>query len=297
MKTGRIFWGVFLLALGGAFLLERFGILSLQWHHAWQWWPLALIAWGAALLVGGKVIKIIAVVVAAIILALVITVFWNFSWSCDDDDAPEGVMASASEFREDMSADIKQASFTLDSGAGTFVIEDTTAALVAATTSSSFGHYTLERSGGDCSLRFNGRHENHWFPGRFQNHADVRLNTAPTWDMHFDVGAAKLRCDLTRFKVQNLSIDCGAADVYLRLGSEAKDCTVNIDAGASSFKLAVPASVGCEMNVDAPLSSKTFPGFTRGANGKYQTDNNATASQHIFINVDAGVSSIHIERY
>jgi hypothetical protein len=295
MKTGRLFWGVFLLSLGGAFLLQRFGVLSLQWHHAWQWWPLVLVAWGVALLFGGKIVKMIAVVVAAVVLALALTAMLSFSWW--EDNRGNGVMAKEQVFQEEFSPEAKTASFTLDSGAGTFTIGDTTSQFLAVSTTTSFGDYALDKNGTDFTLRLLGSGGKHWPPGRVRNHVDVRLNPSPTWDLHFDVGAAKVKCDLTQYAVQNLSFDCGAADVNIRLGAKAKECTVNVDAGASSLKIAVPESAGCELNVDAPLSSKVFPGFHKTSSGHYETDNTSTATQRFFFNIDAGVSSIRIERY
>jgi hypothetical protein len=295
MRTGRVFWGVFLLTLGAAFLLDRLGVFSLQWHHAWRWWPLALIAWGAALLFGNKVVKLVAVVVAAIVLALVLTAMFSFSW-CDWKTG-EGEMAKEQMFREEFTPGVTNAHFSLDSGAGSFTIEDTTSNFIAANTTTSLGNYTLEKTDSDFRLHLIGTHGRHWPPGRMRNHAEVRLNPTPVWDLDFNVGAARVRCDLTPFKVQNLKLNCGAADIDLRLGGGVSESTVKVDAGASSVRLAVPSDVGCEVVIDAPLSSKSIAGFIRMSKGRFQTENFATATSHISIDIDAGVSSIRVERY
>jgi hypothetical protein len=49
--------------------------------------------------------------------------------------------------------------------------------------------------------------------------------------------------------------------------------------------------------VEAPLSSKRLPGFTKVRDGIYQTDNFGTAEKSIRINVEAGVSSVRVTRY
>lgn len=298
MKTGRVFWGVFFLTLGTAFLLERFGVLNLQWHHAWRYWPVVLIAWGVAVLFGGKVIRLIAVVVAAAVLALVIVAVLSFSWM--DDAWERGAITQEQVLREDYLPGSAHASFTLESGAGSFTIEDTTADFVAVRTTTSIGKYALEREGGlqgtDFALRLNGMHRG-WPPGRMRNQAEVQLNKGPVWDLDLDVGAARMRCDLSPFKVEHLNVDCGAAEVELRLGGGVPESNVKVNAGASSIRIAVPSSAGCEVRVDAPLSSKSFPGFSRIRKGHYQSDNYSSAAEHVFIEVDAGVSSIRIERY
>jgi len=43
-RNRRILWGVFLIALGGVFLLERFGWIELQ--DLAQWWPAGLLVVG-----------------------------------------------------------------------------------------------------------------------------------------------------------------------------------------------------------------------------------------------------------
>jgi hypothetical protein len=49
--------------------------------------------------------------------------------------------------------------------------------------------------------------------------------------------------------------------------------------------------------VDAPLSSKGFPGFAKVKDGTYRTDNYESATRRVNVGIDAGVSSIRVARY
>lgn len=298
MKTGRMFWGVFFVTLGAGFLLQRFEVLNLQWHHAWMYWPVVLIAWGAAILFGGKTIKLIAVIVAAIVLALVLVALFSFSWFGDNWN--DGAIAEDRTFHEAFVPGVTTAGFHLESGAGTFTIGDTTADMVEVRTTTSLGTYALtcqgEGDGTEYTLALQNARKG-WHPGRVANRAEVRLNTAPVWDIAMDVGAAKLLCDLRPYKVAGLNLNCGAASVDLRLGKGVPESTVKIDAGASSLKIEVPSDVGCEVRIDAPLSSKSLAGFTCIQKGYYQSENYGSATEHCAIEIDAGVSSIRVERY
>jgi hypothetical protein len=129
------------------------------------------------------------------------------------------------------------------------------------------------------------------------NRAEIRLNETPRWDIDVDVGAAKVEADLTPFIVEKLYVDVGASSLRLKLGGRAETCEVNVDAGASSIKISVPESLGCEVRIDAPVSSKHLPGFQGGGNGVYRTDNFDSSDHKIFMRVDAGVSSIRVTRY
>jgi hypothetical protein len=298
MKTGRMFWGVFFVTLGAAVLLQRFAVLSIQWHHAWIYWPLVLIAWGAALLFGSAIVKRIAVIIAAIILALILVGLFSLGWW--DEVGGDGAITKDQTFEEPVVPGAMTAKFELDSGAGTFTIGDTTSEMVEVHTTTSLGAYTMDRQGGDddagYSLQLENAHTG-WWPGRVTNRADVRLNAAPVWDIAMNVGAAKLRCDLSSYKVANLDLDCGAASVVLRLGKGVKASIVNINAGASSLNIEVPSETGCELNIEAPLSSKSVAGFMHLSKGHYQSENFDSAAEHCTINVDAGVSSIRVDRY
>lgn len=298
MKTGRIFWGTLLVLVGVLLFLDRANILNLEWHHVWRFWPLILILWGIAVLVKNPTFKWIAAVLSALLVALFISGFigfglLDFSWQRD-------MAAMDQEFTEPFAGTIRKASFSLEAAAGTFVVEDTTQQLVEASVHSSIGKYRLERSGeGEVvNVRLSREEKRvHLRSGRMKNRVEVKLNANPLWDMDFDVGAAQCDLDLTPYKTERVKIDAGAASVRLKLGTLAPDTRVDIDAGASSLKIAVPESAGCEIEVDAGLSSKSFPGFEKMKSGTYRTEDFEAAGHKIYISVDAGVSSIKVARY
>jgi hypothetical protein len=298
MKTSRLFWGLFLLTIGVLVLLDKTGVFVVQWNIAWKFWPVALIFWGIAMLIGGKVIRLVAAALAALVLAFVLVSLFNMTWF--DGEWSHAPITETQEMNESFDPSIKQATFTLESGAGSFSIGDTTAQLVNVKTESSFGTYRLERNqdseGVSVSLELDGNHAA-WPPGRIRNRVQVSLNPAPVWDVRLDVGATKLNCDLQAFRVNRLQVNAGAASIHLTLGDRQPETSVDIDAGASSIVLLVPASAGCEVHLDAPMSSKKLPGFTREGKGRYVTDNFESATQKVHVGVDAGVSSIKVERY
>jgi hypothetical protein len=298
MKTSRLFWGLFLLTIGVLVLLEKTGVFVAQWTVAWKFWPVALIFWGIALLIGGNIIRLVAAAVAALVLGFVLVSLFNMTWF--DGEWNNAPITETQEMNESFDPSIKQATFTMESGAGSFSIGDTTAQLVNIKTESSFGTYRLERDqdaqGVRVSLELDGNHAA-WPPGRIRNQVQVALNTAPVWDVRLDVGATKLNCDLQAFRVNRLQVNAGAASIHLTLGDRQPETSVEIDAGASSIVLRVPTSAGCEVHLDAPMSSKKLPGFTMEGEGRYVTDNFESATQKVHVGVDAGVSSVKVERY
>ena len=298
MRAGRLFWGALFIVVGAFLLLERLNIFTFDWDFGWNIWPLALILLGIALLVKNQRVRVISAVLGAVVLAFFLLSVLSFNWPFGGRSADR--VPVSQEFMEPFDPAVEHASFSLEAAAGTFVIGDTTTYLVAASTRSDFVGYDLsvERDSGRAEARLVLKEGNVRFHGtRGTNRADVHLNEAPVWDIEVDAGAAKVEADLTRFIVEKMNIDVGASSVQLKLGARAERSDISVDAGASSIRISVPESTGCEVTVDAAISSKHLPGFQRSGEGVYRTDNFDASDHKIFVTIDAGVSSIRVTRY
>jgi hypothetical protein len=198
-----------------------------------------------------------------------------------------------------MRGTIEQARLRFDSGAGRFEITDTTGELLEARVRSSIGRYLIQRTMSDSAveLLMELEGDSHVSFGRVSNSVGFRLNPAPLWDLDFDVGAAELRLDLVPYRIREITVDCGASSVKLKLGDRSEWTRVRIDAGASSVRLQVPEHCGCRVEADAGLSSKRLPEFSQVADGVYETERYNERAHRILVSVDAGVSSIRVDRY
>ncbi len=298
MKTGRVFWGVFFVFTGALLLLVKFDVLTIHAFHLWRFWPVILVLWGAAVLVGPKKVKLLLVVLMAIALGLLVIAALTPPWLSEEDHGL--VEERQQEFVQPYNPASSRASFTFSSGAGTFTVRDTTTDLMAATTYTNYGSYSVESESEEgvehVRLTLSDRHVP-WRFGNVRNRAEVRLNSAPLWDLRFEVGAASMDIDLSRHDVDNVTIDAGAADVRVKLGDRSKETHLRIECGASSVNILVPESLGCSIHVEAPLSSKSFRSFVKSASGEYRTENFDSAPGKIWIDVSAGVSSITAARY
>jgi hypothetical protein len=300
MKTGRIFWGVLFVAIGFLLLLERMDLLYIQWGWMWKFWPLILVIWGAVILLGNKQPgRTVVVVLLALGLALFIIGTFNFGWAWHAHDWEANAGEYDQELTEPYDSTVRRASFTFQSGAGSFVLEDTTSQLIEASTHSSFGHYICEAEKMEdmqhVTLQLEGD-EHRWWRGRLSNRARIRLNPAPVWDMRFEVGASSMDVDLSHYAVERVVVSAGAASVNLTLGDKATETRVSVKSGVSSLRVQIPDAVGCEIRAETPMSRKDFRGFTKVHSGVYQTDNFENAPKKIYIDVHAGVSSVSVRR-
>ncbi len=299
MKTGRIFWGVLLVGVGLLFLLDRLLVSGIDVGGVWKLWPLVLILWGVSKLVTQKAVKVAVTVVAALLLAC--TIFWavSLAWIHGDDE-DWGPDPYVDEFTEPYDPGVDRATLTMDFGAGTFRLNGTTPELFTASTSTNIGRYGLhtEVSGGKADVRFSLEGTNRtWRFGESRNRVDMRLSDAPVWDIDIDCGAAKAELDFSPYKLESLTIDAGAASLTITLGALVPETRMSVDAGASSLRIEIPAAAGCEITTETGLTSRRFPGFERIEDDIYRTENFSSADKKIYIDIEAGVSSVRVERY
>jgi hypothetical protein len=294
MKSGKLFWGVFFLTTGVVLMLDKLEWISIDLPGIGRYWPVAIVLLGVGVLVAQRWAKLAFAGAAGAFLGLLIGAVFSTHWG---DWAADREM-QVQHYTEGIEQGTREARLSLDAGAGVFRIEDTTGALITADAQSQIGYeFSSEKSDSsqDVQMRMEKAHR-HWPFGRWENRVSVRLHPVPMWDLDMDVGAAQVEFDLRPFKVRTLHIDAGATSLNVKLGTRTPSTDVVINAGASSIHLEVPESAGCAVYADAPLSSKSFSGFSKVSKGKYTTDNYETAAQKITIHIDAGVSSLKVRR-
>lgn len=127
---------------------------------------------------------------------------------------------------------------------------------------------------------------------------EVSLSTIPVWDIELNLGASQNDIDLSPFKVENLEISCGASEVKLRVGDIFPKVNVDLNSGASSFKIEVPKSMNCVIENESALSNVNFKGFTKINNGEYQYPTADSISKGtVTIHIESGVSSFDVMKY
>jgi len=315
MKTGRIFWGAFLLSSGIILLLGNYGLVNVYWEGVWKLWPLALILFGAKSFVQDQTIRSILSACGGILLgvALFSGVFTgvnsirnNFNIDCDESPRSNKQTSQAFvETFESRDSTAKEFNFDLDAGAGQFFITaDTTSNLVEVNTQSSFGEYDLETTRDDTSTNVSlSMHDSHvhwnWFKrNRVENRVDVKLSTIPLWNLDIDLGAAATNFDLSSYRINNLKMDVGAASVKLKLGDRTDSTHFNLDCGASSVELSIPTASGCILEFDDDeLSGTDLAGFEKISDSVYRTPNFDASAKKVFVNLSMGAAKFKVVRY
>lgn len=300
----RFYWGAFFIACGLIFLASNLGLLNIDFSIVRKSWPLLFIFWGVSLLFNNKKIKVTMTIISAILVAGVVFAFFHgigngfhavTNWHRDADTTKVVTLT------EDYDSTIQEAELNFSGGAGEFMLKDSTELLVDGTQygNNSRGKIISKRLDNKAILQMDvNPFDRVVRNGVLTQRTKVKLNPNPIWDINFSVGAAETEIDLTGFKTRDINIDAGAASIDLKLGSRFARTTIEISAGASSITINVPKESFCSITSESALSSfDTADGFTEISDNSYQTDNRSTAKSEIEISVDAGVSSIEINRY
>ncbi len=307
MKIRQLFWGLFFVTIGVLILLSNIGLLHANLHYFWKLWPIILILLGLSYFTTNSIIKGILASISAIVIAISLFAFFNSIFGFfnndfvfnDDNGSSYTSRFDSSHFTESFDPTITKAELNLQIGAGTFSIQDTTNELFKANSNGHKNYYQLKRenSGDKTILNFTMQKRSFTFNGNNDNNVDIKLNSKPIWDINLSGGAAEILCDLSPYKLNNINIKMGAAKIKVKLGDKIQVTNLNLDAGASSIELLVPTNAGCEIINKAALSEKEFEDFNKTGNNIYQTANFNQARNKIFLNLNAGVSSIHVKRY
>jgi len=302
MKVSRIFAGLLIILLGVALFLSNFDVLTLNWHFIFRLWPILLVFAGISVIVSNSKLKAVLYAITAILVLV-----WIFSVASGGWGKFHGIFHNDGtvhhqEFSQDLDKDVRHAVLTLNSGAGSFYLSDTTNKLFEATTESNIGNYSLDAekdaSTEKLDFNFDGNNENyHWRWGGTTNKVYVRLDPKVDWKLNVNIGASSSDFDLSKYAVSSADIKAGASSIKIRLGDKSDTTNLDLNCGVSSITIYVPQSSACQIRDNANLSSKSFYNFVALGGGLYKTANFESSKKKIFIYIEAGISSIKVERY
>lgn len=301
MKTGQLFWGFFLLALGALFLLTKYDMINPSYNFIWEIWPLIFVFWGALVIFKHTMVKpfisgLFGIFLAILLFGMIQNLFFEFDFSHDWDHKGNYTEVYNTDFEQS----IKSGNLELSSGAGTFYVSGATDKLVDGKASGSLAEYSFDSHVEDTTAYVNFRFEKKhvsFFGGRFRNFLDVKLNPIPVWDINLNTGASKNRLNLGDLKVRNVDVHTGASNVQMEIGDKYDSTNVTVEMGVSKLEIDVPATSGCAIRGDMVLSSRNFPGFVKKESGYFETENFEKSKKKIFIRVDSGVCSISVNRH
>jgi len=316
MKYRHIFWAIILIAIGILAILGNLNVINISWFNFWRLWPLILIFWGIAILPAKDITKFSLLIVAILATFLLFNQFpdrrpalfgfhrghgndWNFGWDNDNDNEESSSdNYKAQNFTVPFDSAFKKVTLSLDAAAGNFVIEDTTNDMLYFRKSGYIGNYemTTEQENGRKKINLKLK-ESRIRKSINENRVSIKLNPDLHWNLNFDIGAAEVMMDLSKYKIDTAEFDAGAATMDIRLGDLSPVTSMTFSAGASSIKVMIPKTSGCQITSDSFLVSSDFEGFSKKGDHIHETPGFSQAANKIYIRVETAVSKIRVERY
>ncbi len=124
----------------------------------------------------------------------------------------------------------------------------------------------------------------------------LQLNPQIPTTLKVESGASETNLDLRKTKVTDLKIETGASSTHITMPEAAGLTRAKISGGAASFKIVVPKGVAASITIESGLGSVEVDEARFPFSGKiYQSADYAAATHKLDLEIEAGVSSIHIE--
>lgn len=309
MKTGKLIWGLILIFVGLILLLSNFGVIHFYWGVIWRFWPVIFVLIGINILFSqrnplwGTILAILVTIFSLIFIAYRGTHVHKHShhwWWGEMEDEKDSYFYPNSSFSEPYILGTNKAELNINGGATSYRLSDTTSNLFDADIKQNYGSYTLEKMtrGSTEILRFRMRDGKVKWDIDTTNEASLRLNTRPSWTMNVEIGAGKTDFDLSKFKVEKLTLKGGVAVFHVKLGLSQPFSAIHVEAGVAKVVIQVPIASSCRIQLDSGLSSRNFEGFTKQKDGTYLSDNYAgLASHRVDIHLAGGLSTFEVSRY
>jgi len=318
MKSGNLFWGIVLVSIGGLFILRNMNLLYFNWFAIAQLWPVIIIILGISLLPIKTAVRVFLSFLVVISSIVFVTSpkfrsyhssspFWhwkgddfNFHWRDKDKSAKDSADEKWDDqlLFENYDKDIQFAVLDMDAVAGVFTLKQNADYLFRFNRSGEIGRYYLRADNATNAVVLKLRMDTEIkSASNIRNEAEIGLHPEPVWTFKIDAGASKIDFDLEPFKVDRFDIKGGATSLNLKLGDKSEKTDLRIDSGASSVVILIPENSGCQVRTNTFLTGKSLDGFIQNENNNYQTENFESATNKIFIRVDAALSSLKVERY
>lgn len=293
MKNRHLGLGIFILSIGVLLLLANFGVINWTiWESIFDLWPVLLVMAGINIIFRHN--EVVRVITWLAFLALIIcySIFYKGGLSINNSKMDTGKTV-----KYERKADVESAELKLDLAGDEFTLDSSAADLVNATFTNPNMKSSMEDRNGGKSEYVVFQEKNPFgvnLNSRSQN-CSFSVNNSVVWDMDIDAGAINGNMDMSDLKVNNLTLDTGAANIKLVFGNRSSLTNVTIDAGASKIEAYIPHDVGVKVRMKTALCSANLSGLGWTKQGQYYiSPNYDSASSKINMELDMGAGKFDV---
>jgi len=293
----RWFLGFLLILIGALVLGSNFGWWNnLNFEQLYVLWPILLILLGIAI-VFRKWRFGWAIVLLAFLIFIAFLISVPSSRYVRNTNNRE---VQRTEISENLPATAKSGEVNIDTGAVELDVSEGSSKFVEGTFESNIisPSIKIEQENDKIKATIETVQRANFHLGRqFKNSLDLKLSELLPIDLKINSGASDIDLRLDKIILKSLNLNAGASSLKIKLGDKIENgANVVVKAGASSIEISAPESIGIDMTVKAGASSKDFEGMDKIDNDHYKSQGFDSASKKISISLEAGVSSLKLER-
>lgn len=306
MNIGKFLSGVVVLTFGILLLLLNFGLVNASdIYDFFKFWPVILIVIGLSIIF--KILPRPIEVLFNIILSLAIIaglIFVITEATYRKSEVSSSQASNRQEIAEPVNEEARKAKIEIDAGAGEIDVAGGSTLLIEGRVENIFGTTSLSRSlqseGRIDQIKISQFSKNwirSWSKDR-KNNWDLKINRDLETALEINSGASKIDVSLLETNVNDLSIDAGASTIDIDLASLAQELRTQLTAGASTINIKAPKDTGLKILLNAGLTTNNFEkqGLSK-LEQTYSTDNYGQATRKAELVIDAGASTINLDRY
>lgn len=293
-----IFWGLLFIIMGTLWMLKMTGIISFTYRDILSLWPLILIWIGIGILPFKDIYKIILDVIS---MGIGIMLLMQPVQSCYmfQDINIEKDRYSVITGNVLLVDDVNRAKLCFNAGAAEIIFAKGDTALLDIVSANANNKanitFTRKQNNNRVEMDVKVRPKAH---NVISGPYTVLLNPEPIWEMDIEVGATKNHIDLSAFKVENMKLDAGASDIYLKIGDIHPVVNIKLNMGATNMEVAVPSTMDCHIKKESGLTASTFRDFTEKEKGHYFSATTDSVNKGVInIEISSGVSNIVVTKY
>jgi hypothetical protein len=294
LRRNEIAGPVFMIGLGGVFLLSNLGVLALgAWDTLWRLWPLIIVAFGLEIMVGRR-----SLWVSLLSVVLIFGLLFGFLWMADVGVGPLGGRQVLSEVVNQPLEAAAQAEVGLFPAVGDLDLselaegEDLIRGRVSVSSAQEvWADYKLRGDTAVYSLR------SHNIVPLFGSAWHWRLALSPEVPIALEasMGAGDMDLDLSGLVISALEVNQGVGDLTVILpGSSTADGEINQAIG--SIVVRAGEDIGLRLEVSKAISSLQVPDDFVQREGYYYSPGYEGADQRVHLGVSQAIGSI-IVRY
>ncbi|KNY28601.1 LiaI-LiaF-like domain-containing protein [Pseudobacteroides cellulosolvens] len=302
MKTEKIGFGVFLLAVGVIWILVSFNVISFNYITAFfasfiKLWPLILIVVGLNLVFKyNSALKLVSWVLYFAILisyGVIANPKLGFEGVKIDLHLGDKIDKDHIKYSQKLNEATKNGKFDISLGAAKINIGGKTENLFDADVPKSVKLKKTDYSSDNSKAEiYFGKNDD--FDFRNQE-SSFRLNKDLIWDVNVKSDVLTGKLDMTDLKIKKLDLDVKASSVDMIFGSGYDKTNAEIDAKASNINITVPKNSGVRIIISGKLNNTNLDKLEwNNDKNVYESSNYDKAESKIDMEMDMDVSNLKV---